>query len=128
MLVVIKKGFEKELIEIFDKWDLDCTEIGVINDKKNVEVIWNEKVIADIPSNSLVLGGDAPQYDMKYETAKYFSDKQDLDLNTIQEPNDYNDVLLKLLSAPNITNKKYVYEQYDSTVRTNTMQGPGGDA
>ena len=128
MLVVIKKGFEEELKGIFEKWDLDCTEIGIINDKENVEVVWNDKVIADIPSKSLVLGGDAPQYDMEYKTAEYYINRKDLDLNKIKEPNDFNKVLLRLLSSPNITNKKYVYEQYDSTVRTNTMQGPGGDA
>ena len=128
MLVVIKKGFEKELSEIFEKWDLDCTEIGIITDTMNVEVDWNGKVIADIPSDSLVLGGDAPQYDMDYKIAEYYQNRVDLDLSTISEPSNYNEILQKLLSAPNITNKKYVFEQYDSTVRTNTMQGPGGDA
>ena len=128
MLVVIKKGFEQELSDIFRKWDLDCTEIGVINDKENVEVVWDDKVIADIPSKSLVLGGDAPQYDMKYKTAEYYLNRTDIDLNNIDEPDNFNEVLLKLLESPNITNKKYVYEQYDSTVRTNTIQGPGGDA
>jgi phosphoribosylformylglycinamidine synthase len=86
MLVVIKKGFEKELSEIFEKWDLDCTEIGIITDKMNVEVIWDDKVIANIPSDSLVLGGDAPQYDMDYKTAKYYLNRKDLDLNTPASP------------------------------------------
>ena len=65
---------------------------------------------------------------MKYKTAEYYLNRTDIDLNNIDEPDNFNKVLLKLLESPNITNKKYVYEQYDSTVRTNTMQGPGGDA
>ena len=128
MLVIVKKGFENELSKIFEKWDLDCTEIGIITDTMNVEVKWNGEILANIPSKSLVLGGDAPQYEMPYKTAEYFINKKDVDLSSILEPSDYNKILKMLLSAPNIANKKYVYEQYDSTVRTNTMQGPGGDA
>jgi len=127
MLVVIKKGFEKELSGIFEKWDLDCTEVGIVTDSGNLEVIFNDKTVALIPSESLVLGGGAPQYDMPYKEAEYFSKSNNLDIHSIPIPNDMNEVLLSLLSSPNITSKKYVYDQYDSTVRTNTILGPGSD-
>ena len=127
MLVVIERGFEKELCDIFKKWDLDCTEVGVITESENLEVVFDNEVVALIPSESLVLGGGAPQYDMPYKEPKYFKTLNNLDVHSLPVPDDMNDVLLKLLSSPNITSKKYVYDQYDSTVRTNTVVGPGGD-
>jgi phosphoribosylformylglycinamidine synthase len=67
MLVVIKKGFEKELSLIFSKWDLDCTEVGYVTNDRMLTVSFKNKIVAQIPSEELVLGGGAPQYDMKYE-------------------------------------------------------------
>ncbi len=128
MLIVIEKGFEKELAAIFEKWDLNCTEVGVVTDSGNLEVWHGERVVAEIPSEELVLGGGAPQYDLPVEEPEYFTSQNELDVESISEPEDFNKVLLKLLAAPNITSKRYVYRQYDSTVRSNTVQGPGGDA
>ncbi|SVE64429.1 uncharacterized protein METZ01_LOCUS517283, partial [marine metagenome] len=127
MLVVIQKGFEKELSEIFAKWDLDCTQIGEVTDSKMLEVYKGNKKVAEIPSEELVLGGGAPQYDMPAREPSYFSEINKLSVESINEPNDYNKTLLTLLSSPNITSKRFIYNQYDSTVRTNTVQGPGGD-
>ena len=127
MLVVIKKGFESELCKIFEKWDLDCTEVGEVTDTGNLEVVFNKETVALIPSESLVLGGGAPQYDMPYKEPDYFSKLNNLDIDSISMPDDMNDTLIKMLSSPNISSKKYVYDQYDSTVRTNTVSGPGGD-
>ena len=128
MLVVVKKGFENDLHEIFEKWDLNCTEVGVVTDTGHLNVIHNNEQVAYIPTQELVLGGGAPQYDMPYSEPKYFSESNNLNLESVPEPEDYNHILLKLLSSPNITNKEYVYSQYDSTVRTNTVIGPGSDA
>ena len=128
MLVVIKKGSEVELNKIFKKWDLDCTEVGEVTDTKNLEVFYKGECVADIPANELVLGGGAPQYDMPYTEPEYYSSLNKLDIDNLKEPDDYNEVLCDLLSSPTITNKKYVYSQYDSTVRTNTVIGPGSDA
>jgi len=75
-----------------------------------------------------VLGGGAPQYDMLVSEPSYFSEINDINTESIHEPEDYNKVLLTLLSSPNITSKRFVFRQYDSTVRSNTVQGPGGDA
>ena len=128
MLVVIKYGFDRELIEIFDKWDLNCVRVGEVTDTRNLEVIHNGKLVANIPTDELVLGGGAPQYDMPFSEPSYIKTDNDFDINSISIADDYNKMLLSLLSAPNITSKRFVYEQYDSTVRTNTVQGPGGSA
>ena len=128
MLIVIEKGFGEELNAIFEKWDLNCTEVGIVTDTGNLE-IWHEgSIVAQIPSNELVLGGGAPQYDLPASEPKYFSNLNQFKIEDIDEPSDYNQTLLNLLSSPNITSKQYVYSQYDSTVRSNTMEGPGGDA
>ncbi|MEE2858670.1 MAG: phosphoribosylformylglycinamidine synthase subunit PurL [Candidatus Neomarinimicrobiota bacterium] len=127
MLVVIEKGFEKELNDIFDKWDLDCTQIGEVTDTKMLEVYQGKEKVAEIPSEELVLGGGAPQYDMPVKEPDYFIEINNFSIESIKEASDYNKILLTLLSSPNITSKHFVYDQYDSTVRTNTVQGPGGD-
>ncbi len=127
MLVVIEKGFEKELNDIFDKWDLDCTQIGEVTDSKMLEVYQGKEKVAEIPSEELVLGGGAPQYDMPVKEPDYFIEINNFSIESIKEASDYNKILLTLLSSPNITSKHFVYDQYDSTVRTNTVQGPGGD-
>ena len=128
MLVVVEKGFESELIEMFEKWELDCAQIGIVNDSGLFQVEEDGEQVVNIPANELVLGGGAPQYDMKFHEAEYFQQMNKINYDNIQEPEDYNSILKQLLSSPNITNKHWVYDQYDSTVRTNTVQGPGGDA
>jgi len=127
MLVVIAIGFEKELTAIFDKWDLHCTKIGEVTDSGMLEVYQGSEKIAEIPSEELVLGGGAPQYEMPYREPAYFSEINNFSIESTREPDDYNKILLTLLSSPNITSKHFIYNQYDSTVRSNTVQGPGGD-
>ncbi|NOZ07701.1 MAG: phosphoribosylformylglycinamidine synthase subunit PurL [FCB group bacterium] len=128
MLVVILKGFEEELQAIFNKWDLNCTRIGEVNDTGLLEVYEKGTLVSEIPALELVLGGGAPQYDLPAAEPVYLKALNDLDMEALPEPQDYNEVLVTLLKSPNITNKHWVYSQYDSTVRTNTVQGPGGDA
>jgi phosphoribosylformylglycinamidine synthase len=74
------------------------------------------------------LGGEAPVYIREAKEPDYLKYVQSFDFSTLPEPEDLNDVLLKLLSSPNIANKNWVYEQYDTQVRTNTILLPGGDA
>ena len=128
MLVVIKKGYEKELSAIYEKWDLLCCEIGIVTNTKNFEVYSKNKLVANIPVDSLVLGGDAPQYDMPYSEPTYYKQENSLNIESLTINDNFNKNLIILLSAPNITNKSYVYNQYDSTVRTNTVHGPGQSA
>ena len=128
MLVVIKDGFEDQLHEIFEKWELDCQKVGEVTDTKHLEVYHKGELVADIPSEELVLGGGAPQYDMPYREPKYYTDLNNFNIELIPEKEIYNEELITLLSSPNVTSKEYVYSQYDSTVRTNTVIGPGSDA
>ena len=129
MLVVVKKGNESKLKEIFEKWELNCKEIGEVTNTGRVEIYhFNEKVV-DIPTNSLVLGGDAPQYDMPSKKPEYIEKMTSFNIDMLDTKNEnFNNTLLILLSSLNITSKQYVYNQYDSTVRTNTVIGPGSDA
>lgn len=128
MLVVVHKGQEETAKKIFDKWDLNCVAIGEIIEEPNVKIYHKGNLEADVPAEPLVLGGGAPVYVRETKEPSYFNETQNFDFNSIAEPKDYNDVLLKLLSSPNITNKNWVYTQYDTQVRTNTMLLPGGDA
>ena len=129
MLVVITKGSEDKLNDIFNKWELDCTEVGVVTNTGNIEVYHCEELVANIPNKALVLGGDAPQYTMDSQVPKYLEKINTYSIDSInKKSNNFNNDLNMLLSSPNITSKKYVYNQYDSTVRTNTVVGPGSDA
>jgi phosphoribosylformylglycinamidine synthase II len=128
MLVVIEKGKEQIAIDIFEKWDLNCVEIGKITEEERVKIYYKGKLEADVPPYDLVLGGGAPVYVREIKEPAYLKDKRNFDLNSVNEPQDLNKVLLSLMSAPNIANKKWVYEQYDYQVRTNTVLLPGGDA
>ena len=128
MLVVIEQGFDKELNAIFEKWELDCTRVGEVTDTGMLEVYHRGNKVAEIPSEELVLGGGAPQYDMPVREPAYFSEINNFTIDDIQEEENYNKTLLTLLSTPNITSKQFVFRQYDSTVRSNTVQGPGGAA
>lgn len=128
MLVVVEKGKEEQAKEIFHKWDLNCVEVGKVISDKNIKIHYKGKMVADIPAFELVLGGGAPVYKRETKVPEYFNKTKNFDVNKLNEPEDYNKVLVDLLSTPNISNKKWVYEQYDTQVRTNTILMPGGDA
>jgi len=128
MLVVIEKGFDAELNEIFEKWELECTRLGEVTNTGMLEVYHLGNKVAEIPSEELVLGGGAPQYDMPVKEPAYFTEVNNFTIESIKNNEDHNKTLLTLLSTPNITSKQFVYRQYDSTVRSNTVQGPGGAA
>lgn len=128
MLVVIEKDKEDTAKKIFDKWDLNCVQIGTVTKGPNVKVSYHGKVVAEVPANTLVLGGDAPVYKREVKRPGYLDELHKFDFNTLPKPGNYNEVLLRLLSSPNIANKNWVYEQYDTQVRTNTIVMPGGDA
>lgn len=128
MLVVIQKGKEDTAFEIFKKWDLNCVQIGTVTEGPNVKVSYHGSVVAEVPAVTLVLGGEAPVYERESKEPGYYKELRKFDQDSLTEPRDLNEVLLRLLASPNITNKKWVYEQYDTQVRTNTIVMPGGDA
>ncbi len=129
MLVVAKPGKEDTIKQICEKWDLHAAEIGRVTEKnRQLQIFWHGKKVVDIPADSLVVGGGAPQYQRKSRRPKYIDRLQAEDLNALPHPLDLNETLLKLLESPNIANKGWVYHQYDHTVRTNTVVAPGADA
>jgi phosphoribosylformylglycinamidine synthase len=128
MLVIAKKGYEKRVQEIFTKWGLNSKIIGKVTQDKMLRVKNKGKVVAEIPAASLVLGGGAPVYVRERTKPKYLEEKNKLNLSEIKVPTDFNEVLLRLLASPNIASKRWVYEQYDTSVRTGTVMGPGSDA
>jgi phosphoribosylformylglycinamidine synthase len=125
MLICVKKGKEEEIKKIFLKWDLNASVIGKVTTEGLVTIRDNGKIVARIKAHSLT---QAPVYDMPYSKPRYLQKLNKLELSQISEPKDYNEVLLKLMAAPSITNKTWVYEQYDHMVQTNTVVLPGSDA
>ena len=124
MLLVAAKGREREVAEVFEKWDLHAEPIGRVIAEKRLKV-WNGDVLeADVPNEGLT--DDAPLYDRPWVEPK--NPAADEDVRKFLHPIDPGEALLKLLATPTIANKRWVYRQYDSTVRTNTMVGPGSDA
>jgi len=125
MLVVAEKGREQEVIDIYEKWDLNAVVIGEVVEGKNVTYLKDGEVKAEIPADSLVLGGGAPQYEREAKKPVYLDEVQGFDFKSLDHPKDHNDTLKKLLGSPNIASKRWVHEQYDTMVRTNTVNAPG---
>ena len=121
MLVVVEKGKENIVKEIFDKWDLSCEEIGEVTKGDRVKYFMHGDLVADVPCADLVLGGGAPVYHREYSEPAYFKRFQQFDINNIEEPSDLVSVAKFLTSSPNIASKRFVYEQYDSMVGTANM-------
>jgi len=125
MLVVAEKGCEQEIIDIYDKWDLEAVIIGEVTDDKNVTYVKDGETKADIPADSLVLGGGAPQYERETKKPGYLDEVQSFDIGSLEHLDDHNKILENLLGSANIASKRWVYEQYDSMSGTNTVNGPG---
>ncbi|MBK8582404.1 MAG: phosphoribosylformylglycinamidine synthase subunit PurL [Flavobacteriales bacterium] len=121
MLVVVKKGREKEVHDIFHKWDLHCKEIGTVTDGGQVRYFWNGTLVAEVPAESLVLGGGAPVYTRTSKKPAYIAENAKFKTDMVPEPDDLKHVGYELLASPNIASKRWVYEQYDSMVRTGNM-------
>jgi phosphoribosylformylglycinamidine synthase len=121
MLVVVEKGKEDLVHTIFDKWDLHAEEIGVVTESGRVRYFMHGEIVGDVPAESLVLGGGAPQYKREYREPAYYQEYKKFSIDQVQQPEDLKEVAFKLLGMPNIASKRWVYEQYDSMVGTKTM-------
>lgn len=121
MLVVVQKGKEQVVKDIFDKWDLHAEEIGVVTEGGRVRYFMNGEVVGDVPAESLVLGGGAPQYQREYKEPAYYQEFKKFNINDVKEPENLKEVADFLLQHPNIASKRWVYEQYDSMVGTKNM-------
>ncbi|HOC09428.1 MAG TPA: phosphoribosylformylglycinamidine synthase subunit PurL, partial [Bacillota bacterium] len=126
MLVIVEKGKEQEVRDIFEKWGLHSAVIGRVTDDGMLTIRENGEVVGRVPAKSL--SEDAPVYHREYREPAYYKQLKDLDMESLEMPGDYNDVLVKLLRSPNIASKKWAYRQFDNMVGTCTVVGPGSDA
>ena len=129
MLVVAKRGHEDAVAEILAKWDLTAAVIGQVIAEPVYRVTEGEKVVAEFPGSRLVT--DCPSYSPDARESTAIRDLRAADPLAIPERPEEKDpawTLERLMSAPTIASKAWAYRQYDSTVRTNTVVGPGGDA
>ncbi|NGZ09273.1 MAG: phosphoribosylformylglycinamidine synthase subunit PurL [Nitrospira sp. LK70] len=126
MLMVAKAGKEDECIEICRKWDLDVAVVGKVTADGILRVLDQGKVVAEIPAKALA--DDGPRYERPYQPPAYQDMLTNLNYDVISDVKDANVALLTLLESPTIASKRWVYEQYDHMVRTNTTVRPGSDA
>jgi phosphoribosylformylglycinamidine synthase subunit PurL len=128
MLLVAEKGREDEVLRVFEKWGLDGVIVGEVIGEPQMRIRHHGELVADIPNQSLT--DDAPLYHRPVGTwkAPVSLDPPAEVLEALKQPRDYTADLKKLLASANICSKRWVFEQYDSMVQTNTVQGPGGEA
>jgi phosphoribosylformylglycinamidine synthase len=128
MLLVADKPRAQEVLDVFTKWGLDASIVGTVTAKPNMVITQHGELMADIPNRSLT--DDAPLYHRPVGVwkAPVPLDPPAAVLEESKKPRDYTADLKKLLASANICDKRWVYEQYDSMVQTNTVQGPGGEA
>ena len=121
MLVVVHKGKEDVVHDIFDKWDLSCEEIGVVTEGERVRYFMHGELVGDVPCNDLVLGGGAPVYHREWSEPSYYQKWKKFQIDSIEEPKDLVAVAKYLTGHENIASKRWVFEQYDSMVGTVNM-------
>ena len=124
MLLVAQKGREQEVVRVFEKWDLHAEPIGTVTAEKRLKIYDGGVLQADVPNQALT--DEAPVYDRPW--VKPANPAAAEDVSALAAPADLGETLLTVLASPTIACKRWVYRQYDSTVRTNTLVGPGSDA
>ncbi len=129
MLIVIHKGREQEILNIFEKWDIHCVQIGEVTEEKLLKFYMHDELVAEVPAESLVLGGGAPIYEREYKEPAYLAAVNSFDPASVPVPADLKDIAVQLIQLPNIASKRWIYEQYDSMVGTgNTNTNSPSDA
>ncbi len=121
MLMVVEKGNEQAVINVFEKWDLPCSHIGEVTDDGLLHFLMNGVEEAVLPAEELVLGGGAPQYDREIKEPAYLQKIKNFDATQIAEPKNLKAIAEQLVVLPNIASKRWVYEQYDSMVGAGTV-------
>jgi len=126
MLVVCERGKEKNIIEVFKKWGLDACIIGEIIEEPVIKLFWHNEKVAELPIN--ILTDEAPVYYRPFKVPQYIIENRNYNQEALPQPEDLNDITLKLLSSPTLASKRWIYEQYDHMVQINTVVYPGSDA
>ncbi len=128
MLIVAEPKHETKIKNIFEKWDLHCVTIGTVTDDGMVTVYHQGEQKAMVPAETCVLGGGAPVYIRETKEPEYLKQTRTFDVQSLPVPRNLMESVYTLVQSPNIASKRWVYEQYDSMVRTNTVLAPGSDA
>lgn len=129
MLLVAEKGKEQLVLDVFEKWDLPCSNIGEVTGDGLLKFYMHGNLEAEIPAYELVLGGGAPQYEREFKTPGYLDKIKTFDPSSIAVPENLKAVAEQLVQLPNIASKRWVYVQYDSMVGAgNTSTNQPSDA
>lgn len=119
MLIVVEKGKEAVVEAVFDKWDLHCAIIGEVTEGNLVQYYMHDELVAEVPADTLVLGGGAPVYDRPFKEPAYHVQRDEFDADKVPFPKSYVEVAKNLVQNPNIASKRFIYKQYDSMVGVN---------
>ncbi len=122
MLVILEAGTEDIAQQICEKWDIPIVRFGTVTDDGMLRVYRHGRCVASLPAAALAAGYGAPVYQREQKVAAYFAETSTFDPSSLPEPASYEEVFWQLLSSPNIASKRWVFEQYDSQVGTNTVQ------
>jgi len=126
MLMVAKVGREREVIEIFERWDLDVAVVGQVTDDGRMRIRSHGRVVVDIPVDPVAKS--SPELDRPKREPADLHERQKLDLASVAPESDFGEALLALLDAPSLGSKEWIYRQYDQLVQGDTVLGSGGDA
>ncbi len=121
MLIVAKRGEEHKVLEVFEKWDLNCVQIGEVTEGPNLRFFMNGTLEAEVPADSLVLGGGAPVYEREYREPDYLQKIAAYSPEDVRQPEDLLPVMGYLAGHPNLASKRWISQQYDSTIGTVNM-------
>jgi phosphoribosylformylglycinamidine synthase II len=124
MVLVAQKGREEEVAKVFRRWGLEVAKIGEVTTTGRAVLTWKGQTVADIPIRPLT--DDAPVYHRPVEEPADLQERWKAP--EVPRPSDPREALERLLATPEFASKAWIWQQYDHTVRTNTIQGPGGDA
>ena len=125
MLLVVKKGQEQEILDIFAKHDVEAAVIGEVIEEKTFRIKQHGEVFADIPVD--ILADEAPVYHLPTKEAAYYQEFQNME-NEVPAVDNHQGMLRQLLQQPTIASKEWAYKQFDTEAQGNTIAGPGSDA
>lgn len=129
MLMVVEKGKEAQVLAVFEKWDLSCSNIGEVTEDGLLNFYMHGELEASLPAYELVLGGGAPVYERDYKAPAYLAKVNAFDMHTIEDTSNLKETVKAMVQLPNIASKRWVYTQYDSMVgAANTTTNAPSDA
>ncbi len=126
MLLVVATGREREVLDIFSKWDLEAAVVGKVTDSGRMQVRWRRELVVDIPVDPVARS--SPNYDRPTARPSDLDERGKLDLAALAPEMDPSGALLELLGSPNLCSREWVFRQYDQIVQSSTVLRPGGDA